>query len=97
MRFSIPNQGGLAVHWLRRLGYQPSPQRDSYVRRLSSAGYPRFHLYITAEDEKNCYLSLHLDQKKISYQGQKAHSGEADGALVREEKERIINLLDLPN
>jgi glucan phosphorylase len=97
MKFSIPNPGGLPLHWLRRLGYQASPQRDSYVRRLSSAGYPRFHLYIDEIDEKSCNLSLHLDQKKVSYQGQKAHSGDYEGTIVIEEKKRIIDLLNLPN
>lgn len=97
MKFSIPNPGGLPLHWLRRLGYQPSPQRDSYVRRLSSAGYPRFHLYIDQIDEVNCALSLHLDQKKVSYSGHTAHSGDYDGTLVTEEKIRILNTLHLQN
>lgn len=97
MKFQIPDPGGLALHWLRRIGYQPSPQRDSYVRRLSSAAYPRFHLYLDKTEQNICYLSLHLDQKKISYQGQTAHSGDYDGSIVSDEKDRIISALHLPN
>lgn len=97
MKFSVPNPGGLPLHWLRRLGYQASPQRDSYVRRLSSAGYPRFHLYLDKIDNNICQLSLHLDQKKISYQGQTAHSGDYEGDIIVVEKARIIDLLNLPN
>jgi len=72
--------------FLRRCGYVPL--ETSYVRRLETHFYPRFHLYIN-EDENNYVLNLHLDQKKPSYKNQTAHSGEYDGEVVEKEGERI--------
>jgi len=76
--------------FLRKCGY--APFYDSYLKVLSSSGYPRFHLYI--KEEKNQYIfNLHLDQKKPSYGKETVHSGEYDGKVVEEEGERIMDLL----
>jgi len=61
----------------------------SYSRRLGSGIYPRFHLYINSE--KPLVLSLHIDQKQASYEGQTAHSGDYDSDLVKQEAQRIYN------
>ena len=66
---------------------------ETFVKRLSSGGhYPRFHVYI-AEDEKKIKFSLHLDQKKTSYRGSHAHSAEYDTPIVKQEVERLKNVL----
>jgi len=80
----------------------------SIVRQLGRNDYPRFHLYIkelhqvsnsieldTKISQKGYTytFNLHLDQKKPSYKGSHAHSGEYDGKLVEEEAERIRQLL----
>jgi hypothetical protein len=83
---------------LRRAGYFSITDRftnkTSYVRRLSATQhYPRFHLYII-ESASRYVFDLHLDQKRVSYHGQRAHSGEDDGSLVSEEMERITACLD---
>ncbi len=99
MRFSIPKvylrQNLPEV--LRKCGYFSSSQRItsqlSYIKRLSkSQNYPRFHLYIK-ETNQNYQFNLHLDQKRVSYQEQKAHSGEYDEPVVREEAKRIKSLI----
>ena len=72
----------------RKCGY--FPLENSYVRRMGTHFYPRFHLYVN-ENEKNYILNLHLDQKKPSYGNQTAHSGEYGGEVVKEEGERIKN------
>lgn len=73
---------------LRKAGYGQLRDRrsgqTSYVRRLGSGFYPRFHVYIN-----NNVINLHLDQKQASYQGTSAHSGEYDGETVEREGERI--------
>lgn len=56
--------------------------------RLGGRFYPRFHLYIKDKGDVIIF-DLHLDQKKASYKGQRAHSGEYDGPLVEEEIGRI--------
>ncbi len=42
-------------------------------------------------------LNLHLDQKKASYKGQKAHSAEYDGQVVENEINRLSSLLSVDN
>jgi len=79
----------------------------SIVRQISRNDYPRFHLYIkegnSGSEEpsgsmrqmegKSFIFSLHLDQKKPSYEGSTGHSGEYDGDVVEGEAERIKNIL----
>ncbi len=81
---------------MRRLGYahiyNQFSKQESYVRRLGSGLYPRFHLYADVE-EQALELNLHLDQKKPSYKGHAAHSAEYSGLLVRAEMDRIINII----
>ena len=79
---------------LRDSGYKLHPKYgDSYIRRLSNiAFYPRWHFYLKEKD--GIYeFSLHLDQKKTSYEGQTAHSGDYDDEGVKNEAKRIISFL----
>lgn len=77
---------------IRRLGYaehrDPHAREISYVRRLGTEFYPRFHVYIE-EAESALTVNLHLDMKKPSYAGTSAHAGEYDGPLVEREAERL--------
>lgn len=63
----------------------------SFERPLESSGFPKFHIYLT-EDQANIYINIHLDQKRPSYAGAHAHSGEYDGDLLGEEIARIKSL-----
>ncbi|MFA5420964.1 MAG: hypothetical protein WC280_03000 [Patescibacteria group bacterium] len=62
--------------------------KESFAKRLGGGYYPRFHLYLEERGDDTIF-SLHLDQKKASYQGQTMHSAEYDGELVEEE---IVNM-----
>ncbi len=77
---------------LRDCGYRLHPKdQKSYIRPVSSSGfYPRWHLYLKNENDIYTF-NLHLDQKKVSYEGQTAHSGDYDEEIVKKEAERIIN------
>lgn len=81
----------------RRLGYaefqDPKTGQISFVRRLSANFYPRFHLYLEEKDGR-LVANLHLDQKKPSYEGCRAHSGEYDGETVEREGRRIKETLN---
>lgn len=81
--------------YIRRCGYgkifDSRSGHTSYVRRAGADFYPRFHVYIN-ESSEYWIFSLHLDQKKVSYEGVHAHSGEYDGKLVEKEGERIGNV-----
>ena len=82
---------------MRTLGYKPAYfQKEgeiSIVRQLARNDYPRFHLYIKQKGTDMSF-SLHLDQKKPSYEGSHAHSGEYDGPVIENEVERIKRLLE---
>ncbi len=77
---------------MQRSGYHefidPNTGKVSYIRRLGAEFYPRFHVYIK-ETEDDRTIALHLDQKHVSYEGQKMHGGEYDGPVVEEEIERL--------
>ena len=69
--------------------------QKSFVRRLSGQFYPRWHAYVEHERGEDSFkVSLHLDQKKASYASQTAHSGEYDGENVRQEAERIKQIIN---
>jgi hypothetical protein len=79
---------------LRKAGYQyfvdPVTKKESWIIRLTSGYYPRFHLY--AEQSGSAIsFNLHLDQKKPSYKGTRAHGGEYDGPAVEKEIKRIAD------
>ena len=91
---------------MRQIGYIPAHFQNkgefSIIRKISRNDYPRFHLYIKEADRPidrsttgmSFNFSLHLDQKKPSYEGSKGHSGEYDGDVVENEAERIKNILE---
>ncbi len=68
--------------------YDRKTRKESFVRRLSSDYYPRFHVYVLKAGS-NIIFNLHLDQKKSSYAGSSAHSAEYDGELVENEINRL--------
>lgn len=80
-----------ALDWMRRQGYATHRGGDgltSFVRRLGSDGFPRLHAYIEREGEATV-ISLHLDQKRPSYEGTSAHAGEYEGPVVEAEALRL--------
>ncbi len=93
MKFSTVNSGGYNLpNLMRKLGYHPSKFNDSYLRLLGRENYPRFHLYVDLT-KQGIQFKLHLDQKKASYKGHTAHSGEYDTEILEQEKNRILSLL----
>ena len=97
MKFEIKNPKDNILSLARKSGYFPKrslDQETSFVRQLLGRDYPRFHLYIKESKDKNIFLfNLHLDQKKPSYEGSRAHSGEYEGGLVEKEVERIKKII----
>jgi hypothetical protein len=81
MRITLENFQGNIVNSMRRAGYaflRRDEQRGdmSFVKRISNGDYPRFHVFVRAGEGGRTEINLHLDQKKASYQGSHAHSGE---------------------
>ncbi len=87
---------------MRHIGYKPigtSPEGQLNCVRPLGADYPRFHAYVkvltltnSASESQGFEFNLHLDQKRPSYEGATAHSGEYDGPTVLAEKERIVKI-----
>ena len=78
---------------MRRIGYHFQGQSEnefSFVR--PPRFYPRFHIYLKEEGD-GLIFNLHLDQKRPSYEGATAHSGEYEGKTVEDEIERIKQIL----
>lgn len=92
MQFKIPKPNINALTLARQLGYYPLPNQ-SYARPVSGLNYPRFHLYVQ-EQNNELVFHLHLDQKKPSYAGATAHSGEYEGEVLEKELERIKKIID---
>jgi len=97
MEFIIKNIDSSVSSIMRQIGYQPAyfqkPGETSIVKQLTRNDYPRFHAYIK-QSGKDFHFSLHLDQKKPSYEGSTGHSGDYDGEVVEGEVERIKELID---
>lgn len=86
--FNDLNDSSLNV--LRRAGYvflrrDERTGESSFVKRVGNADFPRFHIYVKTVGA-GAEVNLHLDQKKTSYGGSIAHSGEydSDGWVARE-------------
>ncbi len=81
---------------MNRLGYHLHVARGvsevSYVKRLGSSFYPRYHVYLQGDD-RGIVVNIHYDEKKPSYRGTRMHSGQYGGELVSQEAQRIITYL----
>lgn len=96
MRFRIARPATTVSVALRRAGYAPwteAGETQSFIRRLATAPYPRFHVYVNNPLSEQIELNLHLDQKRPSYAGTHAHGGEYGGPVVEAEASRIQQLL----
>jgi len=83
---------------MRKVSYISQGKSDdgeyNLVRPLGREGYPRFHLYLKIDGEELVF-NLHLDQRKPSYSGAAAHSGEYESGIVKKEAERIKQALNI--
>jgi hypothetical protein len=102
MRIVIENINENLASALRRCGYHFERQHQdtgevSAARDLARGGFPRFHVYakLIYRGLTPIYLeiNLHLDQKRPSYTGTRAHGGEHEGEVIEEEARRIKSIL----
>lgn len=80
MKLTFEKTNDSPLNILRRAGYaflrhDEKTGEMSFVKRVGNAGYPRFHVYVKMLGQ-GAEINLHLDQKKVSYEGATAHSGE---------------------
>jgi hypothetical protein len=95
MKLIIEQPSTSPLNALRRSGYsfQRKDERTgemSFVKRAGSGDYPRFHIYASQDERGTVQINLHLDQKKASYEGATAHSGEYEENKWLEREAEII-------
>lgn len=82
--------------FLRSAGYthifDRKTGKESFAIRLSRDHYPRLHMYVLEASDTYTF-NLHLDQKKPSYSGQRAHSAEYDSPSVAQEINRLKSVI----
>ena len=92
MKIFLKNFNENVLNFIRTCGYfsiaKNADGEWNCARSLAGRDYPRFHLYIKKEGD-DLMVNLHLDQKKPSYAGASAHSGEYEGEVVEKEAKRI--------
>lgn len=97
MKFTIKSVNENIVNLTRKIGYRilnaNNQEEHSAARPVLGSGFPRFHIHIKKNEKTGDFnINLHLDQKRPSYRGAPAHSGEYEGKLIKEEAERIKKL-----
>lgn len=94
MKIQIPNKLTTnTFNVLRKAGYLQIFDRQSgkksFVRKLSTGHYPRFHVYVI-EANNQITIDMHLDQTKTRYEGQTAHGADYDSEEVKNELKRVF-------
>jgi len=97
MRLILDKIKDSVVNVLRRLGYSFQHRVDetgemSFIKLMGGWNYPRFHIYAKQPGFGKVEINLHIDQKKASYEGTSAHSGEyeiGDNEWLQKEAEMI--------
>jgi hypothetical protein len=94
MRLNFKNLKDTPLNLMRKAGYSfvgrdERTGEEGYQRRLSSGDYPKFHAFVKREEDF-VFVNLHLDQKKPSYSGVHAHSGEYEESEILEKEAEII-------
>ena len=95
MTFRINNFSYKLPELVRQFGYKPigvTEKGELNCVRPLGGDYPRFHIYAT-ETPAVVMFNIHLDQKKPVYEGVTAHSGDYDGEVVKDEVERIKEII----
>ena len=97
MQFTIPDSDKKRnlVNLLRGVGYHFDGSKGSelaFYHSVSSGFFPRFHIYLK-ESEGGWAANIHLDQRKPSYEGSHAHSGEYEGEIIEKEVFRLKKAL----
>ncbi|MEK7555054.1 MAG: hypothetical protein AAB518_03670 [Patescibacteria group bacterium] len=95
MKFQLYNHNYNVQDLVRQMGYKAigySEKHELNCVRALGADYPRFHVYLT-ETPEILTFSLHLDQKKPSYEGTTAHGGDYESETIKEEAQRIKDVV----
>lgn len=96
MKFTFKKPKNNIIDLIRSAGYSYRGTNNSdmsFIKRVGLDEYPHYHIY-GKEENDNIIINLHFDQKKPSYEGASAHSGEYNGELVEKEMERVRKVIE---
>lgn len=83
---------------IRRCGYIPWRDRFSgeikFIRRLTLAFYPRFHIFYNFDTAGNLILDLHLDARRPMHKKGIRTYEDAESEVVQKEAQRIKKILE---
>ncbi len=95
MTLRLNNLGYNPTDLARKLGYQPLRYTEkgelNCVRPLGG-DFPRFHIYAKLDPEI-LTINLHLDQNRMSHEGTSAHGGDYESDTVKQEAERVKEII----
>lgn len=94
MKIPLPDSFHVNLkRFLQQNGYSThlhlKTDRLSFIKRITTDDYPRFHIYIEKDLSGKNYFTLHVDQKKPSYNSGHAHMGEYSSEIVMQEARNI--------
>lgn len=82
---------------LRRCGYKPwrDPRsgKEAFIKRLSAAFYPRFHIFGIYEGDKLVF-DLHLDSRRPMHRKGVRSFEDEESPVVRQEADRIREVIE---
>ena len=83
---------------MRRCGYKPWREpvsgKESFIRRITAAFYPRFHVHVTYDANLIPTVDLHLDWRRPMHKlGQRSYEDQ-ESETVQAEAARIKTILD---
>lgn len=97
MKIEIKNPRQNPVALIRKCGYIPwydfRFKKASFIRRLTRAYYPRFHLNYFYNKEGSLILDLHLDARRPMHKKGIRTSEDEESEVVKKEGERIKRIL----
>ena len=93
MKFFVEKPTVGLTAFFRRAGYhflKRGTEELAFAKKLTEQEFPRFHAFAKIKDNQ-LEINIHLDHKKASHKGVRAHSGEygRDSKLLKEEIDRL--------
>lgn len=78
---------------MRSAGYKPwrNPRtgQESYIKRTGASFYPRFHMLIKQDAEKNIIFDLHFDKRRPMHKIGVRSYEDKESPVVQQEAARI--------
>ena len=86
------------INLMRKLGYKhwenPKSRSTGYIRRLTAAFYPRFHVHVEYDENAVPVIDLHMDWRRPMHKKGQRSFEDSESDTVQEEARRIVGILN---